>query len=76
MKAETCRYHKKHELKHILLIVTNESFVLWFNCSIYTYIGSAMNILHIIDRSLFCLNRNFKATGFCLRVKVETTQLD
>jgi Na+/melibiose symporter-like transporter len=29
-KAETCRYHREHEIKHILLIVANEGFVLWF----------------------------------------------
>jgi hypothetical protein len=31
MKAKTCRDHREHEIKHILLIVANEGFVLWFN---------------------------------------------
>jgi hypothetical protein len=28
MKAETCRDHREHEIKNILLILANESFVL------------------------------------------------
>jgi hypothetical protein len=31
MKAETFRDHREHKIKHILLIVANEGFVLWFN---------------------------------------------
>jgi hypothetical protein len=31
MKAETCSDRREHEIKHILLIVANEGFVLWFN---------------------------------------------
>jgi hypothetical protein len=31
MKAETYRDHREHEMKHILLIVANEGFVLWFD---------------------------------------------
>jgi hypothetical protein len=30
MKAETCD-HSEHKIKHILLIVANEGFVLWFD---------------------------------------------
>jgi hypothetical protein len=37
VKAETCRVHREHEIKHILLIVANEGFVLWFD-NIYIYI--------------------------------------
>jgi hypothetical protein len=31
MKAEICRDHRKHEIKHILLIAANKGFVLWFD---------------------------------------------
>jgi hypothetical protein len=31
MKAETCRDHREHEIKHIILIVANEGFILLFN---------------------------------------------
>jgi hypothetical protein len=30
-KVETYRDHREHEIKHILLIVANEGFVLWFD---------------------------------------------
>jgi hypothetical protein len=31
MLAKTCCYRREHEIKHILLIVVNKGFVLWFD---------------------------------------------
>jgi hypothetical protein len=42
-KAETCRYHGEHEIKHNLLIVANEGFVLWFVPRAFAYINPGVD---------------------------------